>query len=333
VTFQAKLLTSAIAELQEAQKAEHRAYAHNFHFEERLTAGRREKYEEALALRGSSLKVLNKAHVDFISKHINVAALSDISDPFDHVNQDATIAPLQPTQRLARIEDLSGWMDSGVFPKDGGALARTVRVARNGSSESGDPAKAEAEDALSAYVGIWNAKRDGRPGFAALYDEVRDDLGSDDWAERLRDQLGLGHLTGSEAEPRPVALMIYTVSDVLKPLAATPDQKSYAFCAPTVIDSRFNEYFFPSPRPKAAIDISYGRTVDLASVVPERKLVCEMLHRPFRYRQEHIARIGWIRSGLPNNEIWDLRNAHLRRLRGETGRDSFGAEMKPDERA
>jgi hypothetical protein len=333
VTFQAKLLKSAIAELQEARKAEHRAYAHNFHFEERLAAGRREKYEEALALRGSSLKALNKAHGAFISKKINVTGLSDISDPFDAVNQDATIPPLQQTQRLVRIEDLSGWIDSGVFPKDGGALARTVRVARNGPSESGDPAKAEAEDALSAYVEVWNAKRDGRPGFAALHDEVRDDLEADDWAERLRDQLGLGHLTGSNDEPLPVALIIYTVADVLKPLAATPDQKLYAFCAPTVIDSRFNEYFFPSPRPKAAIDISYGRTVDLASVVPDRKLVCEMLHRPFRYRQEHIARIGWIRSGLPNHEIWDLRNAHLGRLRGETGRDSFGAEMKPDERA
>lgn len=79
-----------------------------------------------------------------------------------------------------------------------------------------------SEAFLERVASIWNVERDKRPLFATTALEVEDIIndGNPDWAERLRDRLGLGHYSPSTASgPIEVILMRYTVQEVLDSLA------------------------------------------------------------------------------------------------------------------
>lgn len=161
----------------------------------------------------------------------------------------------------------------------------------------------------------WNGsvRRDHRPSFVAFQAELKDDLAAPDWTERLCVRLGLGHyFCGSELR---LALMRYQVSDVLEAFSS-----QVGFCAPTVLDGGLFEYFHPSPR-----DCDWGFAAILDAAAGDDALVSELLHRRIDYRPEHLWRVGTVNhTPVAVSDLLPLRNAHVGRLRRQSGRDDFG---------
>lgn len=100
-----------------------------------------------------------------------------------------------------------------------------------------------------------------------------------DWAEILRDQLGLGHYSPAMGGP-PIEIMVmrYTVKEAME---AFPGGKGHP-AVPTVLDSDMSPFFFPSPKPGPEADANpyYGHAVNLTSVDKENdyKIGVELLH-------------------------------------------------------
>jgi hypothetical protein len=171
---------------------------------------------------------------------------------------------------------------------------------------------------LDRFLTIWNVERDGRPTFAAWKDEVRHELAAADWADRLRDRLGLAHYSPA-GSPIAVMLMEYRVADVLA--AALAAGWPISFVAPTALDSGPWPWFFPSPA-----GLHYGRTVALRP--GPAALLTEVLHTRMDYARDHIARIGMISEPLdPGLSVRERRNDHLAVLRRVSARPDFGEVM------
>ena len=49
-----------------------------------------------------------------------------------------------------------------------------------------------------------------------------------------------------------------------------------------------------------------------------------MLHVKLDYRMEHIYKLGWLSSPIPQHPMRELRNSHLQALRQESGMSNFG---------
>ena len=155
--------------------------------------------------------------------------------------------------------------------------------------------KDEGENNIPRFSGacsnIWNAKRDKRPLFATTELEVEDIIngGTPDWAERLRDRLGLGHYSpGSASGPIEVILMRYTVQEVSDSLAGNGHP-----AIPTVLDGDMSHYFYPSPNPdpEKAENPYYGHTVNLAPVTDEGdySMGVELLHPRIEYNRTLLS--------------------------------------------
>ena len=80
--------------------------------------------------------------------------------------------------------------------------------------------------------------RDLRPAFSTLLSEVTDELDRDEWADALRDMLGLAHYS-AVASPEPVALCKYSVADVHREATT-----GVPITMPTILDSDPWEHYF-----------------------------------------------------------------------------------------
>lgn len=310
MSFTSEFVIDEVKRLRGSKAAEERAWGDSFEFEERIAASRCRDYETLAETTGAA--TLTAVQGDWFTNRLK----RPVAAPFLPGNDLAAFDPGDPPQRLVRIEDLSTWIDR----MEDCTQAQFIELF---------PAET---DFLARFFAEWNRNRDNRPSFAAFRDELRDEIKGDDWALAIRAALGLGDLStrrrdGSRIrDPILVGRMEYTVQDVLD--ATPPAERPHAFAAPTVIDCGrgFSQYFFPSPGPARGGRVSWGRTVHLEG--RGRKLVCEMLHRPFPYRPDHLKAVALIDppSPLP---IWTLRNAHLNLLHSQW--PGYGAEMAADD--
>ena len=181
-------------------------------------------------------------------------------------------------------------------------------------------------DFLNGVVKRWNSERDKRPMFATTELEVEDVINDDssDWAEQLRDRLGLGHHSPM-GSPIEIVLMRYTVQDVLDSLAG----EGYP-AIPTVLDSGMSPYFFPSPIPKHN-NPYYGHTVNLTHVDNDNNYTIgvELLHPRIDYKPEHFFKMGVIARPF-EMPLERARRFHLPWLRIRSERDDFGAHLFGD---
>ena len=284
------------------------AIADNCRFDERASDQRWVDFE-ALLPEPSGIVCENwlEAYSLYLAQRCEVPRPS-VPDAFLEVNRDAWLETLSENQSLVRIEALHRPLQSSVlkFSELKEMLERTDDEAMHG---------------VHSFVEAWNQRRDARPAFAAFADEVKAELDDDDWPHALRDRLGLGHYSGTEDAPLPIALMRYSLADVL---AARTLAIANAVALPTVLDGGMHEFFFPVPR-----DHPYGATVHL---MPDRAdmLTAEVVHCRIDYEQEHIHRLGEISrptelDGAPLREARDL---HLYALRDACGRDDFGEPLE-----
>lgn len=194
-------------------------------------------------------------------------------------------------------------------PKRVGSLAAI-------SALMGRPAMPDPPQTVSGLFDYWNAtvRKDHRLSFVVFEAELKDELNALDWPQRLCVRVGLGHhFLGKDIT---LAVLRYRVSDVLDAWKSVT-----CFCAPTVLDSGFGEYFHPSPR-----GCDWGFATVLDGAARDNALVAELLHRRIDYRPEHLWRVGTVNRGaVTDAELVSVRNAHVGRLRRQSGRDDFGA--------
>lgn len=286
-----------------------RANADNFHFDEKPSFPRQMAYEGAVGPVAEPA-ALRRAHIAYVHDFMEIG--DGIPHTFDTALGPARLSEIgiDPYLKVVRLEALTRPLSYWRTRPDVSPL-QALR----------DAHASEDHATVDGFLAVWNESnvRDHRPAFAAWGHQLSDELDADDWANRLRDRLGLEHHDGS-AEPIPVALMEYRVLDVLR--AATDAGITYPITAPTVLDIPPGPYFFPSPR-----ELAYGRAMSLVPIVNDDDLLAEMLHVRIPYRRDHLVRLGTIDRAPSIHDLRVLRNNHLDAVRIAAVRDDFGEEI------
>lgn len=288
------------------------AYAHNYEFETRLTNDRRQDYESHCARSSvSDPDSWSSAHKTFVDSRIKVRK-PFVPDTFGDVNVDAQTDAIADDLLILRLEDLSRPLaDQSMTLEDLRAMHDISRCRLFKKHVSSASALARMEE----FLDNWNSRRDFRPAFAAFEHELgaADDLAASDWPHLLRNRLGLAHYDGTQRVP--VALMGVKPEEVR---AASARHMAASFARPTVLDSTFNQYFFPTP---AAL--RFGATLSLDSGAAWT-FTSEFLHFPVDYRPTHLVALGEIDMSVPEHCLRALRDRHLKALQEEPGGAGFG---------
>ena len=161
-------------------------------------------------------------------------------------------------------------------------------------------------------------QRDFRPAFAGFYLDVQDILSSTntDWADDLRDALGLYHFNPlSPVRELTVLVFQYPIRSVPHFLS---DTKARPLVPPTVLDSRPNPAFCPVPAGSLT-----GHTVHLSGYQKVPPLMREVLHPPVAYKPSHLFRMGTIRKPVQVATLKESRQWHLEVVRDQSRRPDF----------
>jgi hypothetical protein len=244
-----------------------------------------------------------------------------VPETFRALNSEALLSSLDEEQRVVRVERFDEALT--VMDTDLPTVEAQLTAFRRRK------AKARDERAFLDELCVrWNGqvRRQDRPAFGAFLDDVETEIDPPDWANRLRNRLGLAHYhVPASGDPIPVALVSYRVAEVL---AAAGDPQR-AFSVPTVLDGELNAHFFPAPS-----GVGYGRTLGLEPDPECEQLVAEVLHRRIDYTPYHLMKVGWVTTPIPpyasGAAFARLRNGHRFCLRYESGQDDFGENIPED---
>ncbi|MBI2513087.1 MAG: hypothetical protein HYV96_14010 [Opitutae bacterium] len=297
---------------------EESAPAENYVLDERVPGAREDDF---LSLNGFAAAAHSKdswfkQHVDYTKARV---ALPSVSATFTSINQPNWLG-LSPDWDVIRIETLYGLAGranakgSPLGEAEVNDLLRDFIRARD-SGTSFDPIKTAQLEKWLRHV---NSGSDRRPAFVAPFAEVEDMLKQPDWANRLRDALGLGHIRSWEdpttraAMPTAVVLMQYNLIRVHDAHIGRPAWAA----SPTVLDDvprqMPNPCFFPAP--KAVSLEGYGYTVDLAATgATYRK---EFLHGHIAYTLADVRRVGEVTTDA-TSRIADARKDHRELLKSD----------------
>ena len=289
------------------------APAENYILDERVPGAREEGF---LLLNGFEAAAHSndswfKHHVDYTKARV---ALSAISETFSTINSPNWLG-ISPDWDVVRIETLYGLSDrakkrgSDVDETEANNLIQEMLQAR----ETGAAFDAFKEARLEKWLGHVNSGSDRRPAFVAPFADVEDLLKRADWANRLRDALGLGHIRLWAGNPMIVVLMQYNLIRVHDAHIGKPAWAA----SPTVLDDvpgqMPNPCFFPAPK-KASVD-GYGFTVVLATT--DTRDQKEFLHGHIAYTLDDIRRIGQVTTDVAPSRIDGARKKHRDRLSPE----------------
>lgn len=289
------------------------APAENYILDERVPDARENDF---LGLRGFTSAVYSKdvwfkQHVDYTKERV---ALPAISETFTAINHQNWLS-LKPDWDVIRVETLYGLAGrakskgSDVEEAEAADLIRDMLRAK----EAGMAFDLFREARLRKWLLHVNSGSDRRPAFVAPFAEVEGILSQPDWANRLRDALGLGHIRPWSGNPMTVVLMQYNLIRVHDSHIGKPAWAS----SPTVLDDvpgqMPNPCFFPAP--KSTSTDGYGYTVDLATAdATWRK---EFLHGHIAYKLDDICRIDEVTTDVPPYRVAEARKVHCDLLASE----------------
>ena len=302
--FDDPALQSALEAWRRDPEIRERACADNAHFEERVSDARRKAFETLVATAPRVPATLSNQHDWYWRKFVK--ADETIPHTFLPEFDPARLGPetLEPFQPIVRLEDIRSPLG-----QQGYTLAELQTALTDPQS-----------GLIERFLEDWNGARDWRPAFAAWEDQLLDEIDAPDWADRLRDRMGLAHYDPTD-KPIPVVLMRYTVAQVQT--EADHLGLHQAFVAPTVLDTGPWPYFFPAPA-----TLPYGRAMPLTlSDDDNKQLLAEMLHIRLPYRRAHIVKFGEIQRRTGTPDLKALRNNHLTNLQLASDRFDFGEEI------
>lgn len=291
-------------------------------FDERISPVRQAAYEDGFAPPVASYRSFLASHKRYVKAKVYIAQ----PETFQDVNAVAALSALRDPragkQYLVRLECLDYALRSTVI-KSLDVVQQALAAYRG---DAGGMSQGAAKSLLRKLCRSLNANPNAvRPRFAAFAQDVMDDIEKGgvevpDWAERLRDRLGLPHYPSTRRfGPHPVALMRYPVEYVVK--GADRLGLAHAVAVPTVLDAEPYEVFHPAPR-----ETTYGHTLNLAGDCQCEKLAAEVLHPRIDYKPGHIWKVGAItrKAGLTPGRLTELRDQHGFCLRYLSNRDDFG---------
>jgi hypothetical protein len=287
------------------------AVADNCRFDERASNDRWQRFEDLVGNPSTAdWRDWGEANNLYLERYCQVPSLS-VPDAFLDINRSAWLAATK-NQDVIRFE----------------LLLRPLRAFGGGLDDLGklfnraDAGDADSIQAAEQFFEVWNQRRDGRPAFAAFYDEVQEEVNGDDWPHALRDRLGLGFFGRTGGAALPMALMRYSLSDVIA--TQTARGLPTACALPTVLDGGMHEFFFPVPR-----EHPFGATLHLNPDLADM-LTAEIIHCRIDYKREHLWKLGFIERphGLSEDRLRAGRDLHLLALREECDRDDFGEMME-----
>ncbi|CAA7618275.1 hypothetical protein [Magnetospirillum sp. UT-4] len=305
-----------------------RARAENYLWEERAAAERQRVYEDQVAGDcAADPESWQKAHANFLQGRIYGPDLPETFTPAnDLASLDDAVRGLGKKHRLVRIESLDYAVEHSLLPKPLDVLKDYVDIVRGRRAFTPDPSTDVTRDDIDGDLEALCEKLNGghsyRPRFMGFVDDrMAADLDSPDWADRLRDRLGLGHYRPTAAKPQiPVLAMTYAVKDV--DAVGKKLRAAFPLAVPTVLDGDLYEWFFPSPA-----GLPYGRTLQLDGDADCTAKIAEVLSLRVPYKPEHIHAIGFIgkadAKAFADPEA--VRREHLECLRRDPqGRKDFG---------
>ena len=240
-----------------------------------------------------------------VPRSINPAALLNCPETFGPGAAFSTFGSTDPAYDLIRIVHAGRMARFAPRPGDFIGLVEEYLTSKT----------EEARRVISATISPWLERRDLRPVFAAFWYGVRDLLegGPDDWADQLRDRMGLIRFDPKGGTRIPVLIFRYPVRLVPKVTGVGGDSRALAL--PTVLDGEWSEAFCPVPVGQAV-----GFTVDLAAGLDDRAQ--EVVHPFVRFGVEHLYRIGYIGKRVAD-DLSEARLAHLLWLEGVSGRPDY----------
>lgn len=304
--------------------AEERAVYENFVIEERVADDRLQKY--GLAFGSALLPNLDAFWQQHRTRYLNEHQFVEkddgsVPDTFDaKLNGSNFWAAIDDNVVFYRLEQVS-WALKGCSVD----LAEFESAVRESTARPSTSSKT-AHSILQRVLTEWNERRNLFPSFATTSDEVTTLLEESDWADRVRDHLGLGHLNPVAGRTEAVLLMRYTAKEVRAARVA----RIQGFCIPTVLDGTINPYFFPTPTHAGVGRAVYeqGRAVNLAPALTESdyRMGLELIHSYLDYRPEHIVRWGLI-TRPHQADLSQLRRWHLSWLQLNCDRDDFVCEL------
>lgn len=317
--FNNATLQNGVDVLRSRTPQEYRAKADNYVFEEAVSDERRATFEAFIGDCASDQAVMD-GHVDYVKENLEIDG--ETPDTFRIDLGPSGMGDRDEAQDLVRVEGLRGPLEAqfGFKASDGGDVLLQHYEKLKEAWEDGSP---EGNALIDKFLATW--KRDERPGFAAFLDGLRDDAEHADWQHLMRDRLGLAHYDPQPGMPIPVAMMVYSVREVKA--AARAD--AVPMTCPTVLDSKPWQYYFPAPEV-----IPYGRAMALRTDGGEESLQPELLHTKIEYKRSHIKAMALIERPWGPEELRNLRNHHLLKLRmvllddpAAAGRPEFGEDM------
>ena len=295
-------LADDLRRLRASRLAPDRAVGDNLQFEERVCTTRRDNFENA----DGTISSLIDLQALYFAVAVQGTRRDHVPATFAAANEDALYRPdLEPNQKIVRLECLDD-----ILRGTNRTFAELVNAR--------EPATRD-EDLVAHIVDQFALYPGARPAFVAFKSEV---AGAADWLMRLRNRMGLGHYQPAPGQRQAFGLMEYLVKDVIAewhPLEPRGAVRPFAF--PTVLDGKgVSSYFFPSPR-----NLPSSFAVDLNG--PGRDPIREMLHVRITYKMHHLTRVGELVGPLPPIKLAAARDAHLERLRRDSGRGNFGGAM------
>jgi hypothetical protein len=313
MAFQHKQSFFAFLQTQAASSTlEEAAPAENYLLDERLPVSREDDF---LAFNGfSSVAPFTrdtwfKQHTDY---GIARVAKPAVSTTFEQQNRPNWLSSLTPDWDVVRLETLTGLCErapaSGVDETEAFALISEMLDSRQSGAVM-DPFR---EARLEKWLQAVNSGSDQRPAFVTPFVEAEEILRQPDWAVRLRDALGLGHIYPKNGRPMPIVLLQYSLDRVYQAHLGKPAWAA----SPTVLDdvSRTpNPCFFPSPC-NASGD-GFGFTVDFDQGNPTYRR--EFLHGHIPYSLDDFRRVGEVATDILPGRIKAARARHLDLLKSD----------------
>lgn len=284
---------------------EHSAPAENYILDERVPDARENDFLSLSGFSASSPATVAEWYTQIVNYSTIRVSRAAVSSTFDTINRPNWLS-LQPDWDVVRIETIYGLCSraggSDVDETEAMILIQEMLDART----SGRPMDPNREARLEKWLEEVNDGSDQRPAFVAPYVEVEAILSRPDWANRLRDAFGLGHIRPWAGKPSQVLLMQYNLERVFRSHIGKPAWAA----SPTVMDdvptAGPNPCFFPAP--KSVSTDGYGFTVDLDMSVGSFQR--EFLHGRIEYKLADIRRIGEITLDVMDSQIEAARNRH-----------------------
>lgn len=306
----------------------------NFLIEEQLESSRVGSYADHLPVPGPANFVeWNKAHNEYLRRYVFIPS-TPLHDyrvvPLDNPNvcpetfrAASALRAFQETDldtyliRLVAVTDvswLSGHREDHIY-----SLGDQVITNSTGAVSARQELSQILEEAYTS------PRCDHRPVFAAFYEDFLDELrdsASTSWPNRLRDRLGLFHLSQLHPNrlPHRVFLFRYPVRDVpRKP--GDPDRRPMT--VPVVLDHRLSESFCPAPH-----ELDRGRLLNLQDNAVEEP-AREVLHLFMPMQVEHLFRVGLVTTPVAE-DLAPARRDHLIWMRLQADRELYASDTDAD---